>query len=183
MLKQWFGQLSLPVVDPLGIVTALAERREQRRNARRQRASAIVQLRQELLAFGAAEQLDLFVGVMPARETDGLVPTRDFCRTIANEWSDQQIVALCDGIIRASLEGLRSFKDASRRRELLTWFAPASDPSETLSFAFCCRVAGLNPEPIYTSVWHQFKAEICGFLEQGEGHVDADVNQADLLLA
>lgn len=183
MLKQIFGQLSLPVLDPLGIVTALAERREQRRDARRLRTSAIAQLRRDLLAFGASEQLDLFAAVLPSADRELLVPTHDFCRTVASEWTDQQIVALCDGIIRASLEGLRGFKDPSRRRELLTWFAPSSDPDETLSFAFCCRIAGLDPEPIYTSVWHQFKAEIRGYLEEERAPADTHEHQDDFLFA
>lgn len=185
MFNSTLGDLPLSVTDPLGIINALAASRARRRDQRRQRASAIVQLRAHLLAYGREEQLDLFTG--PAADERQSLPavaitTRSFCRNVAIKWTDAQIMALCDGIIEASLEGLKTFTNPARRRELLTWFGPSSDPTETLSFAFCCRVAGLQPEPISEEVWRNYKAEIRGYLAEDD-IVSYDERQIDFAFA
>lgn len=178
-MKHPIGELPLSLLDPIGIVNALAARKTKRRQQRLCRAAAIKQLRDHLLAYGKEEQLDLFqqaVGPVVA------VSTQSFCRDVANTWTDQQIIALCDGIIKASLEGLKAFVNPKRRRELITWFSPSSDPDETLSFAFCCRVAGLDPEPITTMVKRLYWEEILGYLAADSG-ADCDVRQTGFAFA
>lgn len=172
-IKEMIGELALAVTDPQGIVARLAARRAESRTARRSKKKAITLLRAAFLAFGSSEQLDLFTS--PAAAVQQLVPTavvevtaQAFAREVAQQWSDQQIVALCDGIIRASLEAVQGYSNRERRKELLAWFAPSSDPKETLSFAFCCRIAGLDPEPIQSLLAREYKAEIREYVAELE---------------
>lgn len=162
-------QFLLPITDPLAYIEAIAESRRAGRVGRRQR-KAITGLRTTLLELVKVDQLDLF-GTQPIT-TDQPAPTPStktaFYAEVANTWTDAQIVALCDGMIKANLEGLRDFKNDARRRDLLTWFAPSSDRNDLFSMAFCCAVAGLDAQVISEQVWRMYRQEIRGLIEQDE---------------
>lgn len=172
--------LLLPIPDPLALIEDIANRRESRRDLRRERSVAIARFREALLKYGACEQMDLFTGVMPNEVAED---TQVFLTEVAVTWTDHQIVELCDGIIKASLEGLKDFKVKQRRKELFTWFGPSSNKNELFSFAFCYLVAGINPEPIWNRLMADYGDEIRSYIKEDEEQVIRDHRQSDFAFA
>jgi len=174
-------QFLLPITDPLAYIEAIATSRRAKRVDRRQR-KAIRQLRSTLLAFCKIEQLDLF-GSQQAQRVEPiaeLTATAAFYKEVAVTWTDKQVVALCDGMIKASLEGLRDFKNDERRRELFAWFAPCSRKEDLFSMAFCCAVAGLDPDVISAQVLRMYRPEIVAMIGEEDRVPTRDIRQQEL---
>lgn len=151
-----WGQLALPIVDPLAFARALADKRKHHISNQRARKGFIKKLRQQLLdAFH--NQLDLFVGI-----------PQDARKEIAEKWTDEEIVALCDYLVTSALEGLRDFKNRERRLELFEWMCPAAEENVPFSFKSCCRIAGMDAENLTLSVYHLYRDEIISLIQEKE---------------
>lgn len=172
-------RMLLPVTDPIAYIEALAARREKSRAARRMHTVAINRLRELILRFGKTEQLDLFnaIGVTPATVT-GIQPVVDAgIMEIATTWSDQEITALCDGLVASALEGLRDNKADATRRELFEWMAPAADADMPFSFESCCAVSGLGAETIRSFVAKMYREEILKYVAEDEAVIQESTHQ------
>lgn len=146
MTSNYAVQGLLPISSSIDFIKALAASRKVKKVKRAQR-KAIKFLRESLLKLIAMDQLDLFApaSAESAQEIQQREEERALWKEVATNWKDEEVVLLADSLIVRTLELIRDSTNDNVKRELITWFAPSSDPDEPFSMAFWCRIAGHDP--------------------------------------
>lgn len=166
------GQGLLPIVNPLEFARGLAEKRKRSVEKHRARAQSGVlsKLRQQLLNI--AHQLDLFED-----------SHREIVLDIAINWSDKELIALCDGLVSNALEDLRDAKNHLRRKEIFQWMAPSAPQDVPFSFNACCKAAGLDADNLRRFVLSNYREEIRRYVEEDDAAAAETTRQGALVLA
>ncbi|EQD44452.1 hypothetical protein B1B_13517, partial [mine drainage metagenome] len=150
--------------DPLEFILSAAEALSRSRRARKERKAAIRQFRAQALRE-VITQLSLPFGQREEQATvitkRGMTPLIE----MAIAWKDDEIVNLADAMITEGLLSLKNDRSKEVRKDILGWFAPSAVDSAPFSFAFCCRVAGFQPEAIRHFIAKQYRDEIKRYVE------------------
>jgi hypothetical protein len=150
----------LPISSPIEFIKGLSAKRKAGKVKRAQR-KAISLLRENLLKLLSADQLDLFAPVSQGSEEETVrAETAQLLQEIATKYTDEEVVFFADWFIQRHLELIRDSSSETVRRELITWFAPASDPDEPFSMAYWCRIAGHDPMEFSAGIRHMYREEI-----------------------
>lgn len=168
-MKDFIQQQLLSFVNPVEWIRAMRVSRAERRQALSKRNEAIDSFRRkigDLVSKAALEaaQLTLFPSVV-ARSTKD---ERDFIKVVKEmvSWSDPDLVAAHDAMVKDCLIKLRGTKTKAVRRELYQWLAPDAHHEQPFSFISCCDIAGLDADTIRGQVLRMYRDEIVSLIAE-----------------
>ncbi len=152
-------------VNPIEWLAAIRQTARTRKTMLSSQRNALAIFRKRIAeitleAAHAAAQLLLF----PSQVGKAPNPFAEVAKELI-AWSDAQVVAFHDGILKDALEKLRDTTASSTRKELFLWFAPDAHHEVAFSFESCCNIAGLDADTIRRQVLRIYRGEILALIE------------------
>lgn len=168
-MKTFIQQQLLPFVNPVEWIRAMRESRAERREMLSTRKSALAGFRRKIgelasKAIREKAQLSLF----PSGTVESTRAERDFISGVKEmvAWSDADLVAAHDGMVKDALVKLRDTVSKPIRRELFQWFAPDAHHEQPFSFESCCAIAGLDADHLRRQVLRLYRDEIVSLIAE-----------------